>query len=59
MPDKRNFLQGLFWQEKLVAVVSSKGYSMIWDQPDPAQIQQFILGANVVTYAVTSLRPEQ
>jgi len=32
---------------------------MIWDQPDPAQIQQFILGANVVTYAVTSLRPEQ
>ena len=56
MPDKRNFLQGLFWRDKLVAVLSSKGYSMMWDQRDPALIQQFILGTNIVTYAVTALK---
>lgn len=59
MPDKKNFLQGLFWRDKLVAVVSSKGYSMIWDQADPSNIQSFFLGANVVIYAVTSLTPQQ
>lgn len=59
MPDKRNFLQGLFWRDKLVAVVSSKGYSMMWDQPSPALVDQFILGANIVTYAVTTMRPQQ
>jgi hypothetical protein len=56
MPEKRNFLQGLFWRDKLVAVLSSKGYSMMWDQRDPSQVQQFILGANIVIYAVTTLR---
>lgn len=59
MPDKKNFLQGLFWRDKLVAVVSSKGYSMIWDQADPSNIQSFFLGTNVVVYAVTSLIPQQ
>ncbi len=59
MPDKKNFLQGLFWRDKLVAVVSSKGYSMMWDQADPSNIESFLLGANVVVYAVTSLIPQQ
>jgi hypothetical protein len=56
MPDKRNFLLGLFWRDKLVAALSSKGYSMMWDQRDPALVQQFILGTNIVTYAVTTLK---
>jgi hypothetical protein len=56
MPDKRNYLEGLFWKDKLVAVVSSKGYSIIWDQRDPASFQQFVLGANIAVYALTSLK---
>ena len=58
MPDKRNFLQGLFWKDKLVAVLSSKGYSIMWDQPDPAHMDQFILGANIVVYALTVFKAD-
>jgi hypothetical protein len=59
MPDKRNYLQGLFLRDKLVAVLSSKGYSIVWDQNDPSDIQAFFLGANAVVYGVTSLTPQQ
>ncbi|MBI3587028.1 MAG: DUF4159 domain-containing protein [Ignavibacteriales bacterium] len=58
MPDKRNFLQGLFWRDQLVGLVSSKGYSMIWDKQDRSQIKQLMLGANVVVYALSTLRPQ-
>lgn len=58
MPDKRNFLQGLFWRDQLVGLVSSKGYSMIWDKQDRSQVKQLMLGANVVVYALSTLRPQ-
>ncbi|MEK6755898.1 MAG: DUF4159 domain-containing protein [Bacteroidota bacterium] len=58
MPDKRNYIQGLFWRDQLVAAISSKGYSMMWNQRDPSRLDQFILGANLVTYSVSTLRPQ-
>ncbi|MBI3789041.1 MAG: DUF4159 domain-containing protein [Ignavibacteriales bacterium] len=58
MPDKRNFLQGLFWRDQLVGLVSSKGYSMMWDKQDRSQVKQFTLGANVVVYTISTLRPQ-
>lgn len=54
MPDRKNYLQGLFWKDRLVAIASSKGYSMIWDQWDTKRIPQFILGANILVYALKS-----
>lgn len=59
MPDRRNFLQGLFWRDQLVAVVSSKGYSMMWHEQDPALQDQFTLGANIVAYALSALQARQ
>jgi len=60
LPDKRNYLQGLFWRDLLVAVVSSKGYSMMWNRQDPADdLDPYYLGANVVVYAVSTLKPQQ
>ncbi len=59
MPEKRNYLQGLFWRDQLVAVVSSKGYSMMWDDQDPEHQDQYALGANVIAYALTALRAQQ
>jgi hypothetical protein len=51
MPDRRSYLEGLFWRNRLVAVMSSKGYSMVWDRGDPNHLAQFVLGANIVSYA--------
>lgn len=58
MPDKRNYLQGLFWGDRLVAVLSSKGYSMMWDKQDPANQDQYAFGANIVAYAMSTLRAQ-
>jgi hypothetical protein len=58
MPDRRNYLQGLFWRDQLVALVSSKGYSMMWDRNDRSDVDPFILGANVIAYAVSTLRAQ-
>jgi len=54
LPDKKNQLQGLFWKDRLVAIASSKGYSMLWQQMDARRIQQFALGANILVYALKS-----
>ncbi len=59
MPEKRNYLQGLFWRDQLVAVVSSKGYSMMWNEQDPENQDQYALGANVVAYALSTLKAQQ
>lgn len=54
MPERRDFLQGLFLRNKLVAVASSKGYSMIWEQGNRSNLDQYVLGANVVAYVLES-----
>lgn len=59
MPEKRDYLQGLFVGEKLVALGSTKGYSMVWERHDSRNTSQFTLGANLVVYALRTraLRP--
>ena len=58
MPERRNYIQGLFWRDRLVAAVSSKGYSMMWNQQDANHLDQYVLGANLVVYAVSTLRAQ-
>lgn len=56
LPEKRTYLQGLFWRNRLVAVLSSKGYSMMWDTGDSRYTDQLILGTNMVAYALRTSR---
>lgn len=56
MPEKRTTLEGLFWRGRLVAVVSTKGYSMMWEEGDLKRLPQFTLGANAIVYAARAAR---
>ncbi len=58
VPEKRNFLQGLFWRNRLVAVLSSKGYCMIWEKGDQRSLDQFLFGTNMVLYALRTVRTQ-
>jgi len=53
MPDRRSELKGLFWKNRLVALVSTKGYSMIWDQQDMKNYPQYVIAANVIQYVLS------
>lgn len=59
MPEKRDYLQGLFVGDRLVALGSTKGYSMVWERRDSRNTSQFTLGANLVVYTLRTraLRP--
>ncbi|OGU67436.1 MAG: hypothetical protein A3C56_01465 [Ignavibacteria bacterium RIFCSPHIGHO2_02_FULL_56_12] len=53
MPNRRDYLTGLMWRNRVVAVMSTKGYSMMWGRRNEPNTEQFILGANFVTYAIS------
>lgn len=52
MPSRRDYLMGVTWKNRLVAIMSTKGYSMVWDRRDALGISQYTLGANIVEYAL-------
>ena len=52
MPSRRDYLTGLTWKNRTVAIMSTKGYSMIWDRRDGSSIPQYTLGANIIEYAL-------
>ncbi len=53
MPGRRDYLVGLTWKNRLVGLMSTKGYSMIWDRGEAGSVDQFTIGANIVQYAIT------
>ncbi len=55
--EKYNYLEGLFWQKRLVVVFSNKGYMRIlskFDNPKIDNTPQLQLFSNVLIYAVLS-----
>lgn len=53
MPSRRDYLTGLTWKNRTVAIMSTKGYSMVWDRADAGSLDQLTIGANIVQYAIT------
>lgn len=53
MPGRRDYLMGLTYKNRLVGIMSTKAYSMVWDRGDAGSADQFTLGANIVQYAIT------
>ncbi len=56
MPSRRDYLTGLMWKNRTVAILSTKGYSMIWGRRESASTPAFTLGANLVHYALSNSR---
>jgi hypothetical protein len=55
--EKYTFLEGLFWQRRLVVVFSSKGYMRIlskFDNPTIDNTAQLQLFSNILLYALSS-----
>jgi hypothetical protein len=53
MPGRRDYLMGLTYKNRLVGIMSTKAYSMVWDRGDAGSVDQLTLGANIVQYAIT------
>ncbi len=55
--EKYNYLEGLFWQKKLIVVFSNKGYMRIlskFDNPQIDNTSQLQLFSNILIYAVST-----
>jgi hypothetical protein len=57
MPERRDYLTGLVWKNRTVAIMSTKGYSMIWGAREPFSSPQYHFGANIVQYALAPTTP--
>ncbi len=52
--EKYNYIKGLFWEGKLIAVISNKGYPVYWSggQPSIDNQKQLDFGLNLVSYSL-------
>ena len=52
LPSRTTELKGLFWKNRIVAILSTKAYSLVWDQQDPRNFTQNALVGNIVEYVL-------
>ncbi len=53
LPRRQRELTGLFWNDRVVGIVSSKGYSSIWSKGDIKKYEsQYVLVCNIIEYAL-------